>query len=142
MDLIEDSVHDLFVYVWNHKEKLSDTDSIRKYLLASLRNQIINELKKKSKVAYGEEDKIKDHGEDSIEDKIIDVESRAENKFQLESSFDVLSSRQKEAIFLRYYNEMSYEDICTVMKINYQSVRNLISTGLKKLSVDIKAKKE
>ncbi len=51
---------------------------------------------------------------------------------------EILSNRQKEAVFLKYYNQMSYEDICDIMNINYQSVRNLISTALKKLNTELK----
>ena len=44
-----------------------------------------------------------------------------------------LSSRQREAIFLKFYEEMDYQEVAAAMDINYQSVRNLIFNGIKKL---------
>ena len=141
LELIEDCVHDLFVYVWNKRSNLSDTDSIKKYLIVSLRNRILNTLKKNSKTEFVAPEENSFETDDSIEQNIIKLESSRELAFKLEHSFDILSSRQKEAIFLRYYSEMSYENICEVMNINNQSARNLISSGLKKLNTELKNKK-
>lgn len=44
--LVEDCLHDLFVYVWNNRANLSDTDSIKNYMMVSLRRSIINKQKK------------------------------------------------------------------------------------------------
>jgi RNA polymerase sigma-70 factor (ECF subfamily) len=65
-----------------------------------------------------------------VEDIMIHDEVDKDKKAKLQEAFKVLSSRQREAIFLKYYQEMSYEQICEVMDINYQSVRNLISKGI------------
>lgn len=44
-----------------------------------------------------------------------------------------LSPRQRKAIILYYIEEKKYEDICVIMEMNYQSVRNLIHRGITKL---------
>jgi RNA polymerase sigma factor (sigma-70 family) len=44
-----------------------------------------------------------------------------------------LSPRQRKAIILYYIEERKYEDICVIMEMNYQSVRNLIHRGITKL---------
>lgn len=38
-----------------------------------------------------------------------------------------------EALILYYIEERKYEDICQIMNMNYQSVRNLMHRGLSKL---------
>ncbi len=40
VQLIEDSLHDLFIELWQSRENLSETDSIKFYLFRSLRNKI------------------------------------------------------------------------------------------------------
>lgn len=40
IQLIEDSVHDLFVELWQSRANLSGTDSIKFYLFRALRNKI------------------------------------------------------------------------------------------------------
>lgn len=132
--LVEDCLHDLFVYVWQNREKLSDTDSIRNYLMVSLRRSIIKRSKKVSQ-SQGE---INDHDvafgtELSIEEIISQTEINAEKAEKIKNAFDQLSARQKEAIYLKYYNDKDYEDICEILDISYQSARNLVSSGIKKL---------
>tara|TARA_B100000497_G_C7670371_1_gene404552 strand:- start:11 stop:583 length:573 start_codon:yes stop_codon:yes gene_type:complete len=132
--LVEDCLHDLFVYVWQNREKLSDTDSIRNYLMVSLRRSIIKKAKKVSQ----SQNEINDHDtafgtELSIEDILAQTEMDAERAEKIKRAFDQLSARQKEAIYLKYYNDKDYEDICEVLDISYQSARNLVSSGIKKL---------
>ncbi len=73
IELIEDCVHDLFVYIWNHRTTISDTDSIRKYLIISLRNRILNTLKKKSRVELKEPEDNLINKDETTEEKIINI---------------------------------------------------------------------
>ena len=54
---------------------------------------------------------------------------------KVKSLLNELSARQREAITLYYIEEKKYDDICDIMNINYQSLRNLIHRGLTKLRV-------
>lgn len=128
-ELVEDCVHDLFIYLWKHREKLGKTDSIKRYLLVALRRSIIRQLKKESNIAS--EATIPFDASLSIEDVWIEQEESSERHLSLREAFKKLSARQKEVLYLRFYQEMPYESICQVMDINYQSVRNLISASVK-----------
>ena len=44
-----------------------------------------------------------------------------------------LPARQKEIIYLKIYQRLSYEEISDVMNINYQVARNLMSQALRSL---------
>ena len=46
---------------------------------------------------------------------------------------DQLSPRQRESAYIILYRRKEYEDICEIMNMNYQSVRNLMHRGLTKL---------
>lgn len=132
--LVEDCLHDLFVYVWQNRQKLSDTDSIRNYLMVSLRRSIIKKVKKVSQ----SQNEINDHDTAfgtalSIEDILTQTEMDEEKAKRIKKAFEGLSARQKEAIYLKYYNDKDYEDICEILNISYQSARNLVSSGIKKL---------
>lgn len=132
--LVEDCLHDLFVYVWQNRAKLSDTDSIKNYLMVSLRRSIL----KKSKKLIKSQNEINDHDttfgtELSIEDVITSGELSKEKATQVKTAFGSLSKRQKEAVYMKYFHDQDYEDICVAMGISYQSARNLVSSGIKKL---------
>ena len=56
-----------------------------------------------------------------------------EQRQQLKAGLSEVSDRQREVLFLRYYEGLTYEEISEVMDLQYQSIRNLVSRALKKL---------
>lgn len=132
-DLIKDSIQDLFIEIWNKRTTIGTTDAIRPYLITSLRRKIISTLKKESKTSQDVIEDIDFRSDEAIESNIIKEETARERSEVLTLAMSQLSSRQREAIYHKYYNNHSYEEICKIMDINYQSVRNLISQGIKKM---------
>ena len=51
----------------------------------------------------------------------------------IKKGFDKLSPRQRQIINLYYLEHRKYEDICRIMGINYQSVRNLMHRSICRL---------
>lgn len=131
IELIEDVLHDMFVNIWQKRDTIGHTDSIMSYLCVALRRDLIKRINKSALIISLENtEKLDTNFSISAEDILIQEENSKIDKIKLEKAFEHLSHRQREAIYLKYYNEMSYEEICTVMDINYQSVRNLISKGI------------
>lgn len=134
-NLIEDCIHDLFIYLWKNRDTIAHTDTIKPYLLTSFRNRIIKEIKKSQKTKLSDKDEMESHfdAELSREQAIVQEESIIENKEMLEALFKELSARQKEAVYLKFYQQLSSDAICTIMGINNQSYRNVLSTAIKKM---------
>lgn len=133
--LVEDSIQDLFIEVWNRRSNLSSTDSIRKYLAISLKRKIIRHLQNRQKTSLKEDFTTHDFAaEISIETKLITDESKKEKLQMLQSGFTKLPTRQQEVIYLKYYAGMDNESIAETMDITNQSVRNLAHKAIKALS--------
>ncbi len=128
---IEDTLQNLFLYIWEKKDGLSPTDSIRRYLLVAFRRRLIRELQKHDQ-QFDEKGAHFD-ASISIEDQWIQNQEDEQKRSLLKKAFDQLSPRQKEAIYLRFYQQLPYEDIGKVMNLNNQSARNLVSGGIKAL---------
>jgi RNA polymerase sigma factor (sigma-70 family) len=56
-----------------------------------------------------------------------------EIKEKFEHAISMLNPRQKEAIYLRFQLDLSYEEISRLLGINYQSARNLIHRSILKI---------
>ena len=125
--LIQDAVQDLFLEVWNSRSRLADTDNIRFYLLRALRNK----LSKNIPGAVTTEPKEEDISEPSIEFVLLENEDRDSRLMRLEKALQKLSKRQQEAINLRYYHDLSNEEVARIMGVNYQSACKFIYSGLK-----------
>lgn len=131
---LEDGIHDLFVDLWKFRENLSETTSVRFYLYRSLRrrlarnrtqvNQNVNEVS-----FSGNSDLLVAPEEDFI----IEREGQDTRVHQLKRLLRDLSPRQYEAMILRFYDELSFQEIGSILNVNEQSARNLVQRGLAQL---------
>lgn len=132
--LVEDCVQDLFVDLWRRREHLSDTDSIRRYLMVALRRRIIQRLDRRRKRFSDADPADYDFQVELAHDQLIIAEELSEEQSaELQAAFQQLSERQREIVYLKYFAGFEYEDIGDVMDLNYQSARNLLSRALKKM---------
>ena len=67
----------------------------------------------------------------SPERQLIMVEEEKMSHFSMYQSLNKLSKRQKEAITLKYFENMDTDQISEKMKINPQSVYNLLFGALR-----------
>ncbi|QMU29059.1 RNA polymerase sigma factor [Adhaeribacter radiodurans] len=134
-EIVADLIQDLFVELWNQRERLSNTTSIKYFLLKSLRYKIFRYLKRNKDVFIknGISDDYNFELVFSHEHKLIEDGFAEEQKKKLALALTKLSKRQKEAIYLRYYNNLSYPEIASLMLLSEQSSYNLISKALKVL---------
>jgi RNA polymerase sigma factor (sigma-70 family) len=135
-ELVKDSIQELFLYLWQQREQLSQIHAISYYLIVSLRRIVIRKLQQERRtgnrlhaIAAGREGLF----EKPVQDAIISDERAARQRQALKQAINALPRRQREAIFLRFYQELDYASIATIMHLNYQGVRNLIYRSVKAL---------
>lgn len=133
--LIKDCIQELFLNLWLKRENIGTAYSVKSYLMSSLRRVILRNLEKgknQTKRHY-EYDLIAFNEVQNIEDLLIHFETENEKKQQMMEALLTLSYRQKEAIYLKFYNGLSYEEIATIMQVNRQSAYNHISSAIHKM---------
>jgi len=139
-DLIEDLIQDLFCELMEHRRTLGNTDNILFYLLKSFRRKLMRKLKTEQRTEHTinfEEQAF--NVEWSIEHELISNEiSRLKNNCLIKA-LKKLSSRQKEAVYLRFSRELDYKEIANIMDISVEACRNLISNAIKRLKQSISA---
>ncbi len=131
--LIKDSIQDLFLHLWTHRENLTQTTSIKFYLFRSLRNKIL----RNSNPTVSSFD-VDDHIFDSLIDlpfeyNLTNQELEIQQSERLKNAIHGLSPRQREAIIFRYENDFTLEEIAQIMKLSNQSVRNLLHRAVSQL---------
>ena len=136
--LIEDSIQDLFFELWQNKQRISETTSIKFYLFKALRYKICRNIKLNEFVEFPDIEKqgdILDYA--SHESFLIGIEVQSIQMRHLKDLINKLPKRQQEAINLRYYNNFSNEEIAQIMGVNYQSACKFIYTALRKLKLNL-----
>ena len=132
-ELLKDCIHDIFVKLYTKKDELGTIDNLKSYLFISLKNKLCDELRKRMYMSDTAIEDVNAVAPTDVEDDYMEEEQR-KNEFSLvKRLLDQLSPRQREALTLYYIEEKKYEDICEIMNMNYQSVRNLMHRGLTKL---------
>ena len=132
-ELLKDCIHDIFVKLYTKKDELGTIDNLKSYLFISLKNKLCDELRKRMYMSDTTAEEVNAIAPTDVEDDYMEEEQR-QNEFSLvKRLLDQLSPRQREALTLYYIEEKKYEDICEIMNMNYQSVRNLMYRGLTKL---------
>ena len=85
------------------------------------------------------DEQLPESGEDtnSVEKTIIENENQEEKTKGLSKALGSLSSRQREAIHLKFNSEMTYEEISEILDISVESARTLIYRSIKELRKNI-----
>lgn len=129
--LLEDAIQELFIELWQAKSK-APILSVKAYLLKSLKYKLLK-LIKRNDAAEALDENSDLHFEWSHENFLIAEQESEEKKQQLLLALAQLSSRQKEIIYLKYYQNLNYEEVSEIMNINYQAARNLLYQSIKAL---------
>lgn len=134
-DVVKDTIQDLFINIWKSRKKLGEISSIKFYLLISYKHLLFKKLKKKKRNIEQVQDYSNENSsvENSVETKLINQQNSVDQIKRINQNLSLLSKRQKEAIYLRFYKGLEYQEISSIMSLNYQSVRNLIHEGIKKI---------
>ncbi|MCG8308907.1 MAG: RNA polymerase sigma factor [Cytophagales bacterium] len=129
-EIIEDCLHNFFVDLWKKREVLGNVSNIKAYLLTGFRRRLLVEIKQNRKKLWAEEiDNFEMRLKGTIQIRILTEEEET----RLHSALNALSAQKREAIYLRFFNNLSCSEIAKIMGIKTQSVYNLISSGLKAL---------
>lgn len=134
-ELIKDCIQDVFVKLYTKKDELVSVSNIESYLYVSLRNRINDEFRRNTHISDNEinDNQMKSIADDSEAFDMENMEESQKKVNKLKEFIGCLSPRQRQIIQLYYVEQRKYDDICNIMGINYQSVRNLMHRSLLKL---------
>jgi len=128
---VQDCIQDVFADLWLYKNSLNENANVKAYLLSSVRNRIAR-LQERDHIFRNttSTDSIQFLFDFSIEHQLIIDENTADKVQQLNKYINLLPSRQKEALYLRYHQGLSVEEIADMLDVNYQSANNLLHRAL------------
>ena len=133
-EMVKDAIQELFIEIWQNRHRLGDTDSIKYYLYKSLRRKVAR-MRTRSENSLFRRFTDADPIEVSPSQEYIIISEQVclERKEMVCSMLDKLTRRQKEAMYLRYFDELSCDQIAMIMQLSKQAVYNLIHHALAEL---------
>ena len=121
---VEDCIHDTFLNILNYKENIKEIKNVKAYLFRSFRNQAIKIIKANN-LEFNLIDSTIPYEED--------ISNKEELLSELKKSILQLSSREREIIYLKYFQGFNNMEISELLDIKYQTVRNILAKAIKKL---------
>lgn len=133
-NLVEDAIHDLFVKLWSCKDGQLTIKSVKPYLFSSLRREVLARKKETVHVTH-ELDHLEESSycQNSVEDSLIRKEDESFFKKRIQACINKLTDRQREIVYLRFYQNLPYLEISNLMGIDQDYAYNLISKAFSKL---------
>ena len=136
VDIAEDIVDDVFVWIWEHRDRWDVTTSIRSYLFSATRNRALNVRRDAAyRVAW-----VARYPTASSESWMSTPPREASSVVEsqelgelIRAAIDTLSEGRRTAILLRWMEEMSYAEIAAVMGTSVVGVKQQLNRALRDL---------
>ena len=129
-ELLKDCIQEVFIKIYHKRSEIENIQNLKSYLLISLKNKLCDESRRRVHLSDVAVEELSIVAHEHVEKDYINMEAAHNLKQFVSRLLDKLSPRQRDAIELYYIQEKKYEDICEIMQMNYQSVRNLIHRGM------------
>ncbi len=126
IDTAEDIAIDVFTYLLTHKHAYNFKVSLKTYLFMLGRSRAIDYLRKNKKInirSFSEENAENDISDGKTpESQIIENHTRE----AVNAAVEALPEAMRSAVYLVYFEELSYEDAARVMKKSKKQLDNLL----------------
>ena len=133
-ELVLDCLQELFLRLWTKRQTLSNVSGVKPYLYKSFRRLLIHQLVEQRKhLTFLAEQATAFEFTLSIESMLIEDELRAERLKKLRTCIQSLTKGQREVIYLKFFNELSYREIAEITEMQVESVYNLVSKAIELL---------
>ena len=128
-------VHDVFMKLWEKRDNIDMSKSVKSYLFTSVNNRSLNFIRDHKKFTHEEfilESQHDEHWEVSDELSAIDIQQK------VDTTLNNISPKAKE-VFLMSRNEgLKYREIAEKLSISIKTVETHMSTALKELRKNLK----
>lgn len=136
-DICQDILQDLFIKMWERKENFGPICNIKVYFFKAARSMALNYIKSRK----NHDSLTDDHQHIDIvfsqEEVIVNFENNSEVNRLLSTALNTLPGRQREMIFLKYFDGWNYDQIADVTGIKYQSVVNHVHRAILQLRTEL-----
>lgn len=132
-ETVKDAVQEVFYKLHDRKKQLTEVRNLKYYLLKILKNYLFDHYRSR----------VETSGVDTLEytfsitttvlDELITHEEQIQLKQRVDNLLQLLTDRQREAIHLRFIQEMEYEEIGELLDMTPQASRKLVSRAIKRM---------
>lgn len=128
LDEAKDIIHDLFVYIWDQRESIEITGSLKSFLFAAVRYRVIDHIRKN--ITRREYAAMLQQLSDSVTTATEDELVSKNLAHTLEHVVETLPSRTRQIYRLSRNRHLPVKEIASQLGLSEQTVKNQLSTAL------------
>ncbi len=132
-EVVKDAIQDVLYNFYSCTMKLKDVKSIKSYLFKSLKNRLLNIRRKEVDTVDLHHRELEFSIKVTVLEELISEEERQNIQSEIEKYLNCLTSRQREAIYLRFIQELEYDEIAALLKMSVHGTRKLISRAISRI---------
>jgi RNA polymerase sigma factor (sigma-70 family) len=139
-ELVKDCITQLFLKIWDGRQKLSAVTQVKSYLFSSLRNLLLDHYQQQNRLsdALHQMAQVDGSRELSYEEIIIQTQQDDELKQRIKRAFAQLSPKQLELVRLKFFEGLSYEQLALRSAQSVKTAYNTIYEAVKILRKELK----
>ncbi|WP_321330733.1 sigma-70 family RNA polymerase sigma factor [uncultured Bacteroides sp.] len=130
-EILKDAIQDVFYKLYFNRKAFKEVTNLKFYLIRSLKNRILDLLKQTADTTEIAE--VNFFIQPSVLDELIAEEDRAMIQKQIETYLNMLTGRQREAVYLRFIEELDYEEIAIMLNMTAPAVRKLVCRAIARI---------
>jgi len=127
--LIEDALQDTFLSLWKYRRTASMPTALKPYMLKVFRNELLRLFRERSAMLYTDESPEFSF-EIAFDQKIVEGEEAGKLSADINKALQQLTSRQRELIYYRFYENLSFEEIAGLMNMQTRATYKLAARAL------------
>ncbi len=132
--LIEDCIQEVFLEIWTKRKKIDEINTPDSYFLSTFRYMLLKKLKQA--VNQIELDQLDEEPNFFLNaEQPVDIDPDLKQKLQ--DALNHLTPRQREAIFLRFYEGLAYEEVASVLNISIKATYKIMARSLQALKKNL-----
>jgi len=132
-ELTKDVIQNLFIDIWEKRDRILKVYSWNAYLRKSLYRKMLHALKKNKITQTNVTVDNLPITTPSYEDLLINMQSEEAQTSKLIKAINQLPEEEQKVIKLRFFEELSYEDIAQKTGKTKRTIYNQIFSAIKKL---------
>ncbi len=132
-----DLVQDVFVALWDLRETLDPRLSLRAYLFRMARNRAYRHLRDERLHARKRQEMHIEAGPATVARSPVETFDAASFERRLRHWIDELPERQREALILTRFHELTHQQVAAVMNISPRTVNNHVMRALDAIRIRV-----
>jgi len=132
-ETVKDAIQEVFYKLHENKKHLGKLDGLKYYLLRMLKNHLLDVYRAEIETNDIDSYELTFSIKTTVLDELITQEEQEQLHVKINSLLSLLTNRQREAVYLRFIQEMEYEEIGKLLDLTPHASRKLVSRAVKRM---------